>query len=743
MDHFISQVDADYFAYLEQILHGSRPTVAFVGSGLSRANGYASWEELVDGLAKSVDLQIPKDNSYRDPKEQPGELLRISDEVYSRYARPDPDTRDGRFRKAIIDNLVVADNQQFNLSHSLLVNVNFSAFITTNFDPSIEMAFSHVGKRECHTCTYRNNSTFPPEYLTKSGIYHIHGRLWDERGETGGDPIVFLQSEYSTAYGSLERQGRVAQFLNQVMEHFNIVFVGFGMRDPVLCALLSSIAHDSAFRHFMEERRNLKGASSSPDVPYWFHLVGLRDDVDGAKDQCQIEHAREEPFTTLIHYKCSFDGRNRDEWGLHRLLEQLARSWPYEAVPAKATSVAETEAEVPSPPTHLSAPLLATSAEPPALVDVASVPLDFSKLLETVESVLRLESPSDSEVDWVLSQIAEPAVLDFATRFLETRPDKLTLWFPIFFNARLLSVPPQVDRHDDMLTDGYWYSGRLLMAAAGQGLPLTTAALESVQGNGPNATFFLLRAFLAVSDIEVTARLTPTVVAWLNLWPSLHCDVPGLGHEVVLLLQANHAVEARQLFGALLERAQGEGEAVGLRTARSRVDDFWFDHMSHHLFPRLRELNAYWLIDCLEVALRRVNEWEYQGNQKYQPPAFLPSPGYRNPIEEAGGQHQPFGDQLAGAIRDTLDYLIGSDIEKSMTIVSRWLGGRLLVFRRIALHFLAERGDLLGSLRQQAVRRENILLSDCYHEFWRFLNRQFQFLPQEQKLEVEDWILSI
>lgn len=743
-DYLVSEMDADNFAHLRQTLTDrGKPTVAFVGSGLSRANGYALWGCLIARLAGSVDLPMPDKASYRDPKDYARELQRLSKDTYGAYRDPNPDFRDARFRRALQDFLVEDNHASFHLSHQSLLRINFSAFLTTNYDPSIEMAAKHVEERGCAVCSYMLNRSFSPHYLGTGGIYHIHGRLWNEDGSTATDPIIFLPSEYEVAYGSQERQGVVAQFLKEVMENYHIVFIGFGMRDPVLYSVMSVIAGNNALRQFLEQRRHL-GDRPTAGAPVWYRLVGFDDsDIGIARYQCRLDHDNtEEPFT-LIHYKYSSTGGQRDEWGLYRLLEDLASNCPHESRDLRGTSVEEARAEIEPPSSSISIPAPVPVTEPSADLETVSVPGDFNQLLERVETILGATQPPDDDIDWVLSQLAEPAVLDFASRFLEAHPDTLSFWFPIFFNARLLSVPPEVIRQGDMLTDPYWYCGRLLMTAAHLGLPLATLALESVGDSGPNGTFLLLRAFAEIRDTDVAARLVPTVVRWLRLWPSLSIDVPAMAHRISSLVEADHLVEAGQLLDALLQQKDQAGQSAGFRTAESRVGEFWFRHMNQQLFPRLGELNAEWLIDCLEVALRRVNEWEYQGNPNYQPPAFLPSPGYRRPVEDAGGEHQPFGDQLVGALRDAIDSLIDTDIEKAKNITSRWLRDRLLVIRRIAIHLLAEHGDLLGDLRQLAVRRENLSLSESYHEFWRFLNSQFQFLPQEQKQQIEDWILSL
>ena len=136
-------------------------------------------------------------------------------------------------------------------------------------------------------------------------------------------------------------------------------------------------------------------------------------------------------------------------------------------------------------------------------------------------------------------------------------------------------------------------------------------------------------------------------------------------------------------------------------------------------------------------------EWEFAGISGYEPPSLVPSPGFRQPIEEAGGQHDQFADQLVGALRDVSVSLITSDLPAASGFISRWLSDRLLVFRRLGFHLLAEHGTELGELRNEAVGKEHLELSDCYHEYRAFLKSQFRYLPEDQRRNIEDWILSI
>src|SRR5918996_5136677 len=185
----ISPEDEHNFEALKAILQDAdNPTVAFVGSGMSRPNGYASWETLVDRLASLV--------SITDHGHDVREFFNTIEKARQSYGQKFRDTADAHFRAAIRQCLIEANHQLTHSSHHCLVRINFSAFLTTNFDPSIGIAAGLDPIRKCHSIPYRLDVPFDSGYLRLGGIYYIHGCLWDQEMNEVEDPIVFLTSEY-------------------------------------------------------------------------------------------------------------------------------------------------------------------------------------------------------------------------------------------------------------------------------------------------------------------------------------------------------------------------------------------------------------------------------------------------------------------------------------------------------------------------------------------------------------------
>ena len=64
-------------------------------------------------------------------------------------------------------------------------------------------------------------------------------------------------------------------------------------------------------------------------------------------------------------------------------------------------------------------------------------------------------------------------------------------------------------------------------------------------------------------------------------------------------------------------------------------------------------------------------------------------------IDEAGGDHSPFVDQLVGALGNAAEAIVISHDVQAEQFIFRWLGEHTLVFRRLAFYLLAKHGEEL------------------------------------------------
>src|SRR5207249_2717026 len=140
--------------------------------------------------------------------------------------------------------------------------------------------------------------------------------------------------------------------------------------------------------------------------------------------------------------------------------------------------------------------------------------------------------PDTERAGWLLEQLSDSSVRAFAVKYLEDHPDVLERWFPILLGARLFTVPP-VPTNKEESVEVAWPVGRLLEVAATHRVPGIVEALQAVPPTGPNATWLLVRAFIAIDDPHSVAELVPTVVRWLTEAPGAIFDVPDLASKVI------------------------------------------------------------------------------------------------------------------------------------------------------------------------------------------------------------------
>jgi hypothetical protein len=337
--------------------------------------------------------------------------------------------------------------------------------------------------------------------------------------------------------------------------------------------------------------------------------------------------------------------------------------------------------------------------------------------------------------DWLLGQLADIRVQNFVVQFLSQRPDLLKDWFPVLIPTRLFVSPKPIPGEGGV---GHpWPAGRLLLAAAEQQIPGLPEVLEANKLVGQDGALYLLNAFQAVRDLSTMARLIPTALVWLAQVPEGVIDVPVMTSTLIELLRGGYQNEAAQLLDGLLGFREAPLSTLHRRKAQGRLSDFWVRHLLHELDSQAGAVHRFWLVHELEVKVREIEEWQVEGTAGIAPPAYVRSYDLY-PVAEMDGPTADFGDILtAGLSRATLS-LTDEQPSVAAELVDRWLADHVLLFRRLGLHVMAERGHQMPELRGRALRLENLTLSDCYSEFWQFLRSQFCYLPDADRKRFEE-----
>lgn len=205
----------------------------FIGAGLSKANGYVDWKELLREPAQSLGLDI--DHEFNFP-----EIAEMY--VQSRGNR-------GGFVQEVFDQLNkdVAESENLNI----IANLPLSTIWTTNYDTLIEDAF----KRKVKKCyVIKEDSGFSLTDVTAEvTLIKMHGDIHSHPKD-----IIITRDDYEK-YD--KRHPVMASAFQSALSEKSFLFLGFSFTDPNLQKFLGQIRSnfgDNAREHYtiMKEPEN-------------------------------------------------------------------------------------------------------------------------------------------------------------------------------------------------------------------------------------------------------------------------------------------------------------------------------------------------------------------------------------------------------------------------------------------------------------------------------------------------------
>lgn len=113
-----------------------------------------------------------------------------------------------------------------------ILNIPFCAFVTTNYDPCLELASANLTTlTRRHSFSYPN---LPIPQLKQSHIFHPHGYI-EPNNQNSINSIVLSEDEFKEAY---EETQATYMFFRSLFDDLDILFVGFGMNDIVILDIL-------------------------------------------------------------------------------------------------------------------------------------------------------------------------------------------------------------------------------------------------------------------------------------------------------------------------------------------------------------------------------------------------------------------------------------------------------------------------------------------------------------------------
>jgi|GEM_PF-3413505 len=198
--------------------------IAFIGSGLSCVVGYPAWHILVEDMRIKCGVQHPhalNEDTGADLLQKIAQLAKESD------------------RDAYVDVLENAFAQTVKsipgVYHALL-NTEFAAYCTTNYDPLLAKAIAGWPGSNRRVYAYPE---FHVRGLSGGNVVYLHGYI-EEHGKPDPERLVLCLDDFDKAYNP-EPQRRLIDMWSNIWNDFDILFIGCKLREPQMAAMLGQL----------------------------------------------------------------------------------------------------------------------------------------------------------------------------------------------------------------------------------------------------------------------------------------------------------------------------------------------------------------------------------------------------------------------------------------------------------------------------------------------------------------------
>lgn len=195
-----------------------RRAILFVGAGVSMSVGLPSWQTLIDHLLDELELDPNVIDGMRDGYQMLAEYYRLKQGGI------------GTLRSWLDRNWKVSEERVATSQlHKLIVELNFPAIYTTNYDRNLETAF------EVHAKPYAKISNAKDIASARSDVTHIikyHGDFSDDSS------LVITETDFLNRL-SFDSPLDI-KFRSDALGR-TILFIGYSMSDPNIRLLLHRI----------------------------------------------------------------------------------------------------------------------------------------------------------------------------------------------------------------------------------------------------------------------------------------------------------------------------------------------------------------------------------------------------------------------------------------------------------------------------------------------------------------------
>lgn len=211
MDAFDSKTEEFIDAYVAA-LHQNTAAV-FLGAGMSKSCGYVDWTELMEPVAKHLELDVTRETDYA---------------LLAQYYVNEERNR-GTLNKLLFEKMT-PDKAAYSERHKILARLPVSVYWTTNYDELMEKALETEGKKiDVKTCI---NNFIRPLNGSDATLYKMHGEASKIHN------VIITKRDYE---GYNEKYWI---FSDQFKCHYaskTFLFIGFSFSDPNINFLLGQV----------------------------------------------------------------------------------------------------------------------------------------------------------------------------------------------------------------------------------------------------------------------------------------------------------------------------------------------------------------------------------------------------------------------------------------------------------------------------------------------------------------------
>jgi hypothetical protein len=167
--------------------------------------------------------------------------------------------------------------------HIELLRMPFASYLTTNFDPCLEVAAEHVGK--CPAVQVW--PAFTISRLGSGDIFYLHAKV-PRRGQICPmERLRLTASDYREAYD----EGKdIAELITLAMNEENILlFIGYGLREPAIREVLKSALIQKKVRATRMERYEVTFDAKRPHFALVPEGEIASEEVAALLNECNVQ----------------------------------------------------------------------------------------------------------------------------------------------------------------------------------------------------------------------------------------------------------------------------------------------------------------------------------------------------------------------------------------------------------------------------------------------------------------------